>query len=156
MKFPVDAPRGRVVKTLQALGFEIVREREHISMRRANPDGTTTPLTLPNHNTLKSSTLRAICTQARIPRDEFLRAFERSRSGAKDRIGNGEVFGVSSKSDLPEDERGKSFPKDDGPKERHPPLKPSAFAELQSCCDRVGKERGLDEAQLSDLLESDE
>ncbi len=78
MKFPVDAPRSRVVKTLQALGFEIVREREHISMRRANSDGTTTPLTLPNHATLKSSTLRAICTQARISRDEFLRAFERT------------------------------------------------------------------------------
>jgi predicted RNA binding protein YcfA (HicA-like mRNA interferase family) len=78
MKFPVDAPRGRVVRTLQAVGFEIVREREHIAMRRPNSDGTTTPLTLPNHPTLKSSTLRAICTQARISRDEFLRAYEQS------------------------------------------------------------------------------
>jgi hypothetical protein len=43
-------------------------------MRRLNSDGTTTPLTLPNHPTLKSSTLGAICTQARVPRDEFLRA----------------------------------------------------------------------------------
>ena len=78
MKFPVDAPRNRVVRALQALGFQIVREREHVTMRRANADGTTTPLTLPNHVTLKGSTLRAICTQAQIPREEFLRAYERS------------------------------------------------------------------------------
>jgi hypothetical protein len=47
MKFPVDAPRSRVVRALEVLGFQIVREREHISMRRTNADGTITPLTLP-------------------------------------------------------------------------------------------------------------
>jgi predicted RNA binding protein YcfA (HicA-like mRNA interferase family) len=78
MKFPVDAPRNRVIRTLQALGFEIAREREHISMRRLNADGTSTPLTLPNHPNLKGSTLRAICTQAQISRDDFLSAYERS------------------------------------------------------------------------------
>jgi len=54
MKFPVDAPRSRVVRALEVLGFQIVREREHISMRRTNADGTITPLTLPNHASLKS------------------------------------------------------------------------------------------------------
>jgi len=77
-KFPVDAPKRRVVKTLEILGFRMVREREHIAMIRENPDGTKTPLTMPNHSTLKSSTLRTICTQANIPRQDFLRAYERA------------------------------------------------------------------------------
>jgi predicted RNA binding protein YcfA (HicA-like mRNA interferase family) len=77
-KFPVDAPKSRVVKTLVLLGFRIVREREHIAMVRDNPDGTQTPLTMPNHARLRGSTLRTICTQAGIARDEFLKAYEQS------------------------------------------------------------------------------
>ena len=46
MKFPVDAPKSKVLHALGALGFTIVREREHISMVRTNADGTRTPLTL--------------------------------------------------------------------------------------------------------------
>jgi len=56
----------------------MVREREHIAMARDNSDGTQTPLTMPNHAYLRSSTLRTICTQAGIPRDEFLKAYEQS------------------------------------------------------------------------------
>ncbi len=68
----------RVLRALRSLGFSLVREAEHVAMRRTNADGTTTPLTLPNHRTLKGSTLRTICTQAGIPRDEFLRAYEQA------------------------------------------------------------------------------
>lgn len=71
-KFPVDVPKQKVIKTFEALGFKIVREKEHIAMLRENSDGTKTPLTMPNHSTIKASTLRTICTQARISREEFL------------------------------------------------------------------------------------
>jgi len=77
-KFPVDAPKQRIVKALEILGFRIVREREHISMERINADGTKTPLTMPNHPRIKSSTLRTICTQAGISRDDFLIAYEKT------------------------------------------------------------------------------
>ncbi|MCS3920619.1 type II toxin-antitoxin system HicA family toxin [Fervidibacter sacchari] len=77
-KWPVDAPRDKVVKTLQMLGFRIVRIGNHISMERENPDGTKTPLTMPNHRRIKGSTLRAICTQAGISREEFLKAYEKA------------------------------------------------------------------------------
>jgi predicted RNA binding protein YcfA (HicA-like mRNA interferase family) len=77
-KFPVDAPKQRVVKTLEILGFRMIREKEHISMERTNPDGTKTPLTMPNHLKIKASTLRTICTQAGISREDFLNAYEKN------------------------------------------------------------------------------
>ncbi|HLN32099.1 MAG TPA: type II toxin-antitoxin system HicA family toxin [Gemmataceae bacterium] len=74
-RFPVDAPKRRVVKTLERLGFRLVRVHEHISMVRDNSDGTQTPLTMPNHKRIKGSTLRAVCSQVGISRADFLAAY---------------------------------------------------------------------------------
>ena len=75
-KFPADVPIDKVIKTFEKLGFRLIREGNHISMLRENSDGTRTPLTMPNHRRIKSSTLRTILTQAGISRDEFLDIYE--------------------------------------------------------------------------------
>ena len=77
-RFPSDAHKRRVIKALQALGFETVRKGNHVAMRRKNPDGSVTPLTMPGHSRLKASTPRTVRTQSGISRADFLRAYENS------------------------------------------------------------------------------
>jgi predicted RNA binding protein YcfA (HicA-like mRNA interferase family) len=75
-KFPVDAPKSRVIKTFEALGFKLIREKQHVSMLRINSDGSRTPLTMPAHAKIKGSTLRTICTQAGISRTDFIKVYQ--------------------------------------------------------------------------------
>ncbi|MEI6090908.1 MAG: type II toxin-antitoxin system HicA family toxin [bacterium] len=77
-KFPSEAPKRKVIRTMQKLGFEILREKEHISMIRIESDGKRTPLTLPNHSLINGALLRLICTQAGISRDEFIEQYNKS------------------------------------------------------------------------------
>jgi len=74
-KFPVDAPIREVIRALEQLGFSVVREGSHISMVRENSNGTRIPLTIPDHRTIKSSTLRTILTQCAVSREEFLKVY---------------------------------------------------------------------------------
>jgi len=67
-----------VVRAFEILCFRLVKEKEHISMLRENPDGSKTPLTMPNHPRIKSSTLRIMCTKADISRDDFLKAYDQT------------------------------------------------------------------------------
>jgi hypothetical protein len=63
---------------MRALGFEVIRRGNHISLERAQADGTVTPMTLPNHRVLKAPTLRTVLTQSGLDRDDFLRAYEQA------------------------------------------------------------------------------
>lgn len=75
-KFPVDIPIEKVIKVFELLGFSLVRKGNHIAMARENTDGTRTTMTIPNHRTIKSSTLRIILTQAGISRVDFLEIYK--------------------------------------------------------------------------------
>jgi predicted RNA binding protein YcfA (HicA-like mRNA interferase family) len=79
--FPVEVTKAQAIKPLERLGFRVVREGSHLAMVRNNPDGAQTSLTIPNHSVIKGSTLRTICAQAGIARDEFLKAYEETGVG---------------------------------------------------------------------------
>jgi len=77
-RFPVDAPREKVIKAPATLKFRLVREGNHLALLRENADGSRTPLTLPNHKVIKGSTLRTVLSQSGISREDFLVAYDRA------------------------------------------------------------------------------
>ena len=76
-QFPVDVPIEKIIKVFELPGFSLVRKGNHIGMVRENADGTRTTMTIPNHRTIKGSTLRTILTQAGISRTDFLEMFRK-------------------------------------------------------------------------------
>jgi len=49
-----------------------------VDVPKQMPDGSTIPLTIPNHARIKVSTLMFICTQSGISREEFMEAYDKS------------------------------------------------------------------------------
>ena len=71
--------RSAILFHIETFGRSVLESESSVLeafMVRQNPDGTTTPLTLPNHKLIKGSTLRSICTQSGISRDDFIIAYE--------------------------------------------------------------------------------
>lgn len=61
---PEGCPKRRAIRALEGLGFS-VDKKPHLN-GEGGPSGTKTPLTMPNHERIKGSTLRVICRQAGI------------------------------------------------------------------------------------------
>lgn len=68
----------RVIRAFERLGFTVVRKGNHVSMSRDASAGAKNHLTIPGHRNIKKATLRSICTQAEIARDDFLAAYNES------------------------------------------------------------------------------
>lgn len=77
MKFPIDASKKDILKTFSILGFVVVREGNHIILEKKNIDGTITPLVIPNHKVIKSSTLHSALSQSGITREDFINAYQK-------------------------------------------------------------------------------
>jgi hypothetical protein len=75
-------PRGQlnaVIRFIRQLADDGQSDRQLLErFSRGNADGTQTPLTMPNHRRIKGSTLRTICTQVGIARNDFAEAYRPS------------------------------------------------------------------------------
>lgn len=71
-----NTPKTHVLYVLEQLGFKTLQEANFVSMVRQGSDGSQTFITLPNHPSLKNSTLRILLNQAGIPWATFLKKAE--------------------------------------------------------------------------------
>jgi len=70
-KLPTSVSGRKIIKLLQKFGYEIDHQTgSHIILRQAEVPHRR--LTIPNHKTISTGTLRAIIRQAGLTREEFL------------------------------------------------------------------------------------
>lgn len=72
---PESAPKDKVIRALENLGYRLVRQGTHISMSCFTSNGMQLPLTIPDIPDFKASTLRMILSRAGISKQDFLKAF---------------------------------------------------------------------------------
>lgn len=77
-KFPVDAPKRRLIKHLRSWVLARYVKAGTYLWNVRTPTGAKPLLTMPNHLKIKPSTLWTICTQAGISRNDFLKAYEKA------------------------------------------------------------------------------
>ena len=71
IKFPVDAPKQKVIKALSKLRYVLDHQTgSHIILRNKDPPHRR--LTIPNHKEIAKGTLRAIIKQAGLTREGFM------------------------------------------------------------------------------------
>ncbi len=75
---PEVAPKERVVKALEELGYRIVRQGTHIAFSYYTASGVQFPLTIPDQIAYNASTLRAILNRAGISKQDFMTAYAKA------------------------------------------------------------------------------
>jgi predicted RNA binding protein YcfA (HicA-like mRNA interferase family) len=72
---PDLSPRERVVSALETLGYQVVRQGNHIALAHYTNTGRQYPLTIPDQTSYKSSAIQAILNSAGIPLKEYMAAY---------------------------------------------------------------------------------
>lgn len=75
---PEVAPKERVIRTMETLGYHVVRQGAHIAMSYFTNTGVQIPLTIPDQIAYKASTLRTILSRAGITKQDFLSAYNKT------------------------------------------------------------------------------
>lgn len=75
---PEVAPKERVIRALETLGYHTVRQGAHIAMSFYTNTGIQIPLTIPDQMAYKASTLRTILSRAGITKQDFLTAYNKT------------------------------------------------------------------------------